>query len=77
MGLRDYEAIVLMGYGVISILNLVIFSRGFLRLGRNPNVLESNGLRIHFQREKIHGNIIVTFFPQKMLFLWACVIKTK
>ena len=29
------------------------FLKCFLRLGRNSDVLESNGLRIRFQREKI------------------------
>ena len=49
------------------------FLKCYLRLGQNPDVLESNGLRIRFQRGKIHGNIIVSFFAQNF-FLWPCVI---
>ena len=86
MRLRDYEVIVLRGYGVtaLHIVGLIClwgyryiefgdFSKCFLSLGRNLNVLGSNGLRIRFHREKIHGNIIVTFFAQN-IFLCACAI---
>ena len=61
MGLRDYEAIVLRGYRVkvLHVLGHIWlwgyryiefsdFLKCFLRLGRNPDVLESNGLRIRF-----------------------------
>ena len=70
MGLRDYGFIVLRGYEVetLHVLWLIWlsgyryiefndFSKCFLRLGRNSDVLESNGLRIRFEWEKIHGNI--------------------
>ena len=65
MELRDYGVIVLRSYGVkaLHVLGLIWlwcyryiefsdFLKCFLRLGRNPDVLESNGLRIRFQREK-------------------------
>ena len=55
MGLRHYMLKGLFGYGVIGILNLVNLRSGFLRLGRNPDVLESNGSRIRFQQAKIKG----------------------
>ena len=81
IGLRDYEVIVLRDYGVkvLHVLGFIWlwgdmyiefsdFSKYFLRLGRNPDVLGSNGLRIRFQREKTDGNIIVEFFAQKEIF---------
>ena len=81
MGLRDYGVIVLRVYGLKALhvlghiwlwgyryIEFSDFSQCFFRIGRNPDVLESNGLRIRFQREKIHGNIIVAFFAQKFFF---------
>ena len=44
------------------------FSKCFLRLGRNPDVLGSNELRIRFQRENIFGNIIEAFFAQTIFY---------
>ena len=61
MGLREYGFIVLTGYEVkaLYVLGLIwlwgysyIEFSDFLKLGRNPDVMESNGLRIRFQREK-------------------------
>ena len=81
MGLRDYGVIMLKGYGVkaLHVLGLIWlwgytyiefsdFLKCFLSLGRNPDVFESNGLRIRLQREKIHGNMIVAFLAQKFFF---------
>ena len=82
--MSDYGVIVMRGYGVkaLHVLGLIWlwgcryiefsdFLKCFLRLRRNPEVLESNGLRIRFQRVKIYGHIIVSFFAQKFFF-WAC-----
>ena len=87
MGLRDYGVIVLRGYGVKGLLSLGLiwlwgyryiefrdFSKCFLRLGRNFDVFESNRLRIRFQRDKIHENIIVAFFAEKFFFVVPCII---
>ena len=73
------------GYGVKALLVLGLiwlwgyryiefsdFSKCFLRLGRNPDALESNGLQIRFQRGKIHGNFIVAFFTQQFFFVSLC-----
>ena len=78
IGLRVYRVIVLWCYGLkaLHVLELIWlwgyryiefsdFSKCFLTLGSNPDVLESNGLRIRVQREKLHGNIIVAFFVQE------------
>ena len=87
MGLIDYRVIVLRGYRVNELhvfgliwlwgyrcIKLSDFSKCFLKLGRSPDVLESSALRIRFQQEKIHGNIIVAFFRRKKKILWGCVI---
>ena len=68
MGLRDYVFIVFKGYGVkeLHVLGFIWswgyryiecsnFLKCFFKLGRNPDVLKSNGLRIRFQREKYLG----------------------
>ena len=82
MGFRDYEVLVSRGYGlqILHVLGLIWlwgyryiefsdFSKCFLKLRRNSDVLESNGSRIRFQREKIHGNFIAAFFVKKFLFV--------
>ena len=87
MGLRYYGVIVLRGYEVkaLYVLGLIWlwgyrsiefseFLKCFLRLGRNSDVLGSNGLRIRFQWEKIHGIIIVAFFAQKFFFVAMCCL---
>ena len=84
MGLRDNGVIMLKGYGVkaLHVLGLIWlcgykynefseFLKCILRLGRNPDVLESNELRILFHRENRHGNIIVALFTQEKKILWA------
>ena len=81
IGLGDYGVIVLRGYAVraLHFLGLILlwtyryiefsdFLKAFSRLARNPEVLESNGLRIRFQGKKIHGNIIMACFVQKKMF---------
>ena len=68
MTLRDYGFIVLKGYGVkeLHVLWLIClwgfryiefsdFSKCFLRLRRNLDVLESNGLRFRFHWKKYVG----------------------
>ena len=81
MELRDGEIIGLRHYNFLGFIWLwgdryiefSDFPKIFLRLGRNSDVLRTNGLRIRFQREEIYGNIILAFFAQNF-FLWACVI---
>ena len=68
IGLRDYRVIVWWDYGVnaLHVVRLIWFwgyryiefsdfSKCFLRLGRNPDDLESNGLRFGFSGKKYMG----------------------
>ena len=71
LALHVLELIWLWGYRYIEFSD---FSKCFLTLGSNPDVLESNGLRIRVQREKLHGNIIVAFFVQEKQVFWGPVL---
>ena len=68
MGLKDYGVIVLRGYRVkkLHVLGLIWlcgyryieisdFLKCFLRLGRNPDALESNGFGFGFSGKKYMG----------------------
>ena len=81
MGLRDYGVIVLRGCRVKALhvlghiwswgyryIEFSDFSKCFLRLGRNPDMLESNGLQIRFQREK-YMEIFVLYMYKYLI--WA------